>query len=86
VDREIPAEPSSIRLVVVPLIAFDSRGFRLGYGAGYYDRFLSRHPDMKKIGVAFACQEVETVPADENDVPMDIIVTENGVVVSSRDE
>jgi 5-formyltetrahydrofolate cyclo-ligase len=83
VGREIPADPSSIRLVVVPLIAFDSRGYRLGYGAGYYDRFLSRHRGMKKIGVAFSCQEVGAVPADENDVPMDIIVTENGVVVSS---
>jgi 5-formyltetrahydrofolate cyclo-ligase len=80
VGHEVPADPSSIRLVVVPLIAFDSRGYRLGYGAGYYDRFLSLHPGMKKIGVAFACQEIEVVPADENDVPMDIIVTENGSI------
>jgi 5-formyltetrahydrofolate cyclo-ligase len=83
VGHEIPADPTSIRLVVVPLIAFDSRGFRLGYGAGYYDRFLSLHPGMKKIGVAFACQKIEVVPADENDIPMDIIVTENGITVAS---
>jgi len=44
------------------------------------DRFLSAHPRMKKIGVAFSCLEVEGVPADENDVPMDIIVTEEGVL------
>jgi 5-formyltetrahydrofolate cyclo-ligase len=76
---EIPVRPSTIDLVVVPMIAFDRRGFRLGYGAGYYDRFLSAHPRMTKIGVAFSCLEVEAVPADENDVPMDIIVTEEGV-------
>jgi 5-formyltetrahydrofolate cyclo-ligase len=79
IGHEIPVDPESIGLVVVPLIAFDSRGFRLGYGAGYYDRFLEKHPHMKKIGVAFACQEMEVVPADENDIPMDIIVTENGI-------
>jgi 5-formyltetrahydrofolate cyclo-ligase len=65
------------------MIAFDRRGYRLGYGAGYYDRFLSAHSWMRKIGVAFSCQEVDAVPADENDVPMDLIVTEQGVVVPS---
>jgi 5-formyltetrahydrofolate cyclo-ligase len=80
IGHEIPADPQSIGLVVVPLIAFDSRGFRLGYGAGYYDRFLSQHPHMKKVGVAFSCQEIEVVPADENDIPMDIIVTEEGII------
>lgn len=84
VDREIPADPAAVRLVVVPLIAFDRQGHRLGYGAGYYDRFLSRHPHMKTIGVAFSCQEVPQIPADENDVSLDIIVTETGVV--SRQE
>jgi 5-formyltetrahydrofolate cyclo-ligase len=79
--NEIPASPERIRVVVVPMIAFDRRGFRLGYGAGYYDRFLSAHPWMKKIGIAFSCQEVDAVPADENDVPMDLIVTEKGVLI-----
>jgi len=78
--NEIPVLPSEIRLVVVPMIAFDRRGYRLGYGAGYYDRFLSSHPWMRKIGVAFSCQEVDAVPADENDVPMDLVVTEEGVL------
>jgi 5-formyltetrahydrofolate cyclo-ligase len=77
---EIPADPEEISLVVVPMMAFDRRGFRLGYGAGYYDRFLSDHPRMKKIGVAFSCLELEEVPADRYDVPMDVIVTEEGVI------
>jgi 5-formyltetrahydrofolate cyclo-ligase len=80
VDREIPADPSAVRLVVVPLIAFDRRGHRLGYGAGYYDRFLAKNPRMRKIGVAFSCQEVPRIPADDNDVSLEIIVTETGVV------
>lgn len=85
VGSEIPANPSEIGLVVVPMMAFDRRGFRLGYGAGYYDRFLSAHPRMKKIGVTFSCLELERVPADENDVPMDVVVTEEGVIeVSPR--
>ena len=78
---EIPADPADVRLVVVPMIAFDRRGFRLGYGAGYYDRFLSRHPHLKKIGIAFSCLELAEVPSDENDVTMDLIVTEKGVII-----
>jgi 5-formyltetrahydrofolate cyclo-ligase len=66
-------------LVVVPMLAFDRNGHRLGYGAGYYDRFLSAHPHMRKIGIAFSCLEVPKIPGDENDVAMDLIVTENGI-------
>lgn len=80
IGHEVRAEPREIEVVIVPMIAYDSRGHRLGYGAGYYDRFLSRYPHMRKIGVAFSCQEVEAIPADGNDVCMDLIVTEKGVV------
>jgi 5-formyltetrahydrofolate cyclo-ligase len=74
---EIPACPEDIQLVVVPMLAFDRRGHRLGYGAGYYDRFLSRHPHMKKIGIAFSCLEVPEIPGDENDVAMYILSNTN---------
>jgi 5-formyltetrahydrofolate cyclo-ligase len=80
IGKEIPASPESIRVVVVPMIAFDRNGHRLGYGAGYYDRFLSSSCHMKKIGIAFSCQETKNVPADENDVRMDVIITEEGVL------
>jgi 5-formyltetrahydrofolate cyclo-ligase len=80
IGHEIPARARDIPVVIVPLIAFDRHGHRLGYGAGYYDRFLSAYPHLRKIGVAFSCQEVESVPADENDVALDFIVTENGVI------
>lgn len=80
VGCEIPADPADIELVVVPMMAFDRRGYRLGYGAGYYDRFLSDHPWMKKIGVAFSCLELDRIPSDDYDVPMDIIVTDTGII------
>ncbi len=86
VGCEIPADPSEIDLVVVPMMAFDRRGFRLGYGAGYYDRFLSDHPRMRKIGVAFSCLELDRVPADDRDVPMDVIITEEGILEISPRE
>lgn len=79
IGHEIPADPKEINVVIVPMIAFDSAGHRLGYGAGYYDRFLSRNPHMKKIGVAFSCQEVDSIPADKNDICMDFVVTEKGI-------
>jgi 5,10-methenyltetrahydrofolate synthetase len=80
IGNEIPASPESIGVVVVPMIAYDRSGHRLGYGAGYYDRFLSSSCNMKKIGIAFSCQEIDHVPADENDVRMDVIITEEGVL------
>lgn len=71
------AEPD---LVLVPLLGFDKHGTRLGYGGGYYDRTLAR---MKKrprlIGLAYSAQELEHIPRDAHDVPLDAIVTEAGV-------
>ena len=80
IGNEIPAQASDIRTVIIPLLAFDRRGNRLGYGAGYYDRFLAQNPGIKKIGVAFSCQETDSVPGDENDVRIDIVVTEDEVI------
>jgi 5-formyltetrahydrofolate cyclo-ligase len=80
IGREIPARPEDVRAVIVPVLAFDRRGHRLGYGAGYYDRFLASCPSLTKIGLAFSCQEIPSVPHDSNDVPMDHIITENGVL------
>jgi len=69
-------------LVLVPLLAFDSRGHRLGYGGGYYDRTLDRlrrEADIVAIGVAFAGQETEELPIATHDHTLDLIVTEHGV-------
>lgn len=66
-------------VILMPLLGFDKRGTRLGYGGGYYDRTLerlSRRPRL--IGLAFAAQELEDIPREAHDVPLDTIVTEHG--------
>jgi 5-formyltetrahydrofolate cyclo-ligase len=78
-----PSAPSADpQIILVPLLAFDATGHRLGYGGGYYDRTLSalraRHPVMA-VGVAYAGQEVEKLPRDAFDEPLDMLVTEQGL-------
>ncbi len=80
IGSEIPAAADDVDTIILPMLGFDRKGGRIGYGAGYYDRFLSKHGNMRKIGVAFACQEVDSLPVDENDMPMDYIITEDGIV------
>lgn len=64
-----------ITLVVVPGIAFDKEGNRLGRGKGFYDRLLPKLTNAKKIGICFPYQLVDTVPTDSQDIPMDKIIT-----------
>jgi 5-formyltetrahydrofolate cyclo-ligase len=78
--HELPALASDVKAVIIPMLAFDKKGNRLGYGAGYYDRFLSSHPHLTRIGIVFACQEVEEIPADATDTSMDIIVTDTSII------
>ena len=69
-----------IDLVLVPGIAFDMEGHRIGYGYGYYDKFLKKVPKAVKIGLCFDFQVVDKVPREEHDVPVDLVVTEKGIV------
>ena len=66
-----------IDVAIVPGVAFDRDGHRLGRGKGYYDRFLSKVPLVYKIGVCFPSRLMDKVPADEYDILMDEIVTAN---------
>lgn len=61
--------------IIIPMLGFDSQYMRLGYGKGYYDKFLSATKG-KKIGLAFSCQYYNTIPSDVHDIAMDIIITE----------
>ncbi len=71
--------PTQIDLVMVPGVAFDRKGNRLGHGKGYYDRLLGRlRTDAWKVGVAFECQLFDTIPVLEHDVPVDLVLTEAG--------
>ena len=70
------------RVLLVPLLAFDFEGYRLGYGGGYYDRTLAQLREKGEtlaIGIAFAGQEVDSLPHDANDQRLDMVVTENGL-------
>ncbi len=83
-DRRVA--PETVDLLVVPGVAFDRRGGRIGYGRGYYDRLLARcRPDAPRVGLAFECQLVEAIPMGPADQPMDLVVPEADVYrVSER--
>lgn len=67
-------------IVIIPLLAFDKTGTRLGYGKGYYDRTLAAMEDKPLVvGYAFAAQELDFIPRESHDVPLDLLITENGV-------
>ena len=70
--------------LLVPLLAFDAAGRRLGYGGGYYDRTLAALPGAWALGVAFAGQQVAKVPAGAHDVPLHGIATEAGFLRTER--
>jgi 5-formyltetrahydrofolate cyclo-ligase len=82
---QIPANPQYFEpeLVIVPLVGFSRAGGRLGYGGGFYDRTLellrSKRPTLA-IGFAFDAQEADVLPLEPTDQPLDMIVTESGVI------
>lgn len=79
--QPVEGEEVSPDWLLVPLLAFDRAGRRLGYGGGYYDRTLAGLPRAVAIGVAYAAQEMQGVPAGPTDVRLGRVATENGVVV-----
>lgn len=78
--------PQQLDMVIAPLVAFDSKGHRLGAGGGYYDKTFAfkkaqHHRKPLIFGLAFAVQQAESLPSDEWDVKLDAVVTELGVMV-----
>jgi len=78
-----PAPPGELSAVLTPLLAFTADGLRLGMGAGYYDRYFgplrARGECPQLVGVAYAWQQVESMPGDPWDVTLDAVITEHGV-------
>ncbi|MFC1490146.1 5-formyltetrahydrofolate cyclo-ligase [Candidatus Latescibacterota bacterium] len=72
-------QPENIDIVLVPLLAFDRNGGRVGFGGGYYDELLSKC-NCVKVGLAYSFQEIDEVPVEPHDVPLDIIVTEKETI------
>ena len=68
-------DPDPDAVVIVPGVAFTRDGYRIGYGAGYFDRFLARHAGPS-IGLAYEACLVETIPVEPHDIPVDLVVTE----------
>ncbi|MDW7672979.1 MAG: 5-formyltetrahydrofolate cyclo-ligase [Bacillota bacterium] len=76
-----PIEPTEIDLVLIPGVAFDQEGNRLGYGAGYYDRFLAKvSSETVFIALAFDLQVVSNTFPSEHDIPVHFILTETGLI------
>ena len=83
-ERDEPATPD---FLIVPLLAFDRRGYRLGYGGGFYDRTLAAlraAGAIRAVGLAYAAQEVDAVPVEATDLPLDLIVTERETIRPER--
>lgn len=76
-------DADDIELIVVPAVAYDRRGNRLGRGKGFYDRLLAT-TQATKIGVGYEFQLVDEIPAEKHDVPMDMVITQNTTVVIRR--
>lgn len=84
VGHEIPADPADIEVALIPLLGFDEAGNRIGYGAGYYDRFLAQHTHFPTVGVAFAVQQCDDIPHEATDQVLDAVVTDAGVSIISN--
>jgi len=79
-DRIKEVSLDSIDTIIVPGVAFDKRGYRIGHGLGYYDGLLKNSKRALHIGLAFEFQMVDKVPKDEHDIPVDKIVTEKRII------
>jgi 5-formyltetrahydrofolate cyclo-ligase len=80
----LPAEAmrvtgENIQLILIPLLAYDVRGYRLGYGKGYYDKYLSGlNKQVLKVGLSFF-DPVDHIPEEPHDIPLDLCITQNGI-------
>lgn len=70
--------------ILVPAVSFSRTGERIGYGKGYYDRYLCRFPNLVRIGICHEEQMVDYIPSGPHDKPMDAIVTQNEIIVTGK--
>lgn len=79
-DSEEVLAPDEKTLIIMPGAVFDEKKHRIGYGGGYYDRYLSHYPQCRTIAVGFDLQIVEEIPADAHDISPEMIITEKRVI------
>ncbi|GKV54294.1 5-formyltetrahydrofolate cyclo-ligase [Sporosarcina sp. NCCP-2222] len=83
VEQTIAVDRSNIDLQIVPGVVFSNEGYRIGFGGGYYDRYLQEFAgDL--VSLAFACQTGKRIPVESHDIPVDTIITEEGIISSVR--
>lgn len=75
--------PMTPEVILTPLLGFDRTGHRLGYGGGRYDHYFSKHKHIIKVGIAFACQEIDHLPREAHDQRLDFIITEKEIISCS---
>jgi 5-formyltetrahydrofolate cyclo-ligase len=82
-----PADPSRIivpALLLCPLLGFDRNGGRIGQGGGHYDRFFDAYPAALRIGIAWSVQEVDAIPLEQHDLPLDAVLTEQEWILTGN--
>jgi len=67
-------------VVIVPVLGFDNAGYRLGLGTGWYDRFLAMQPQAYKVGLAYSWAQLDLLPRESHDIPLDCIITEAEII------
>lgn len=77
-NAQADSAKSAETLIILPGAAFDREGNRLGYGKGFYDRYLRAHPGCGRIGLAYSVQCMEKIPADPHDFCVEAVITEKG--------
>ncbi|MDE6009927.1 MAG: 5-formyltetrahydrofolate cyclo-ligase [Muribaculaceae bacterium] len=76
-------DPDEIELMIIPAVAYDRKGNRLGRGKGFYDRLLGE-VKATKIGVGYEFQLIDEIPVEDHDVPMDMVITQGTTIVIKR--
>lgn len=74
------AQKAQMDVAIIPFLAVDKQGNRLGYGGGYYDRFLKKNPAIKRIAYGYDFQIVNKVPVNEDDEKMEVVVTDRQII------
>ena len=84
-ENRVWGEKEKIDVIFVPGVAFSPDGYRIGYGAGYYDRFIQSLPQKPyKLGIGYSLQRVSSIPIEDHDQPIDALITEDGVYIPER--
>ncbi len=83
-DEDGIISTDKIDCAIIPGIVFDTKGNRIGFGSGYYDKFLNNNPSVYKIGLCYEFQLTENIITDEFDIPMDMIITEKRVIFCDK--